>query len=327
MVLVAHLTGGYYIHIDQIYSQKVQNIISDIGAFGVEVFFILSGYVIYIACQKASARKFFTHRFWRIYPLFFAVTIVFFLVNFMFGLDPDKNQLLYLVWNLLFLELFLDTPALSPNAWSLTYEVWYYFITFAIVQGVRNRKLDVLSVIGLAVLFYFIVNFPITLYFILGVFLAHIYLHRYVRIENRVLASSLQLAALLMVIFLAGSGVEFGGEGWGTVWKSPGQLLLPLSLFILMYCLLDDRTLLSGLLCKKPMFFLGNVSYSLYLIHPYTYLLSRNVIEMLSLSSMYLTFFFFVFISVFLSIAAAYVVNRYFENFIYSYFVHKNIYK
>ena len=46
MVLIAHLTGGYHENIFELYASSMQSKISYFATFGVEIFFMLRGFVV-----------------------------------------------------------------------------------------------------------------------------------------------------------------------------------------------------------------------------------------------------------------------------------------
>ncbi|CAA0120726.1 Uncharacterised protein [BD1-7 clade bacterium] len=327
MVLIAHLTGGFYLHSGQPYSEATQRIITSIGAFGVEIFFILSGYVIFIAAKKSTSSNFFKNRFWRIYPLFCALTIVYFTGNLILNLEPEKNNIVYLLINLMFLDRFFDTPAMTPNAWSLTFEIWYYFVTYIFVSSYFSRKATIWLLPAFGVFAFFFCVYPITFYFVLGVTLAMIQKTDFkLKIPDSSLPA-IQLTSLAGIITLCTLDIEFASEGWEGLIQNPIEFLLPILLLVFMATLITGSLPISRLLTKKPVLFLGNISYSLYLVHPYTYLVSRKVIDLLPITNTYSVFACFMMLSVSISILIAYLVNRFFENMIFNYAVHKNIYR
>lgn len=327
MVLIAHLTDGFYINTAKLYPVEIQSFISNIGAFGVEIFFILSGYVIFVAAQNGAARVFFKHRFWRIYPLFFLFTLLYFIGNHFLKIEPDRDSFVILVTNLLFLDRFFDTPALTPNAWSLTFEAWYYYITFFFVFFLRHRGLSFNTVFSLFVFLFFISCYPVTIYFVLGVFLAYLNINYSWCVRDVILATTIQFLSLIALFYFVGNGVEFGSNGWGGLLLNPVEFLLPLLLFLFMSTLVNEKAMVSRALSQRLVLFLGGISYSLYLAHPYTYLLSRKIVEKIPLLSQGYSFLFFITFSILFSIGLAYVVNVYVENRIYARFVKKDIYK
>ncbi len=123
MVLVVHI-GNYFIPIE-----------TSVGVYGVDIFFVISGFIMaHLHHDKVeSVRQFFIKRFIRIYPIYIECLIVGLLVHGFTNFD--------IAGDLLFLspepeqrrEMILDA------AWTLSYEIWFYFI-FALSMGVFGRK-------------------------------------------------------------------------------------------------------------------------------------------------------------------------------------------
>ncbi|NRA39912.1 MAG: acyltransferase [Planctomycetes bacterium] len=221
----------------------------------------------------------------------------------------------------------MGTPALTPNAWSITYEIWYYFITFFIVRSISHQRFNLILIpVSLAFL-YFIYYLPITIYFVLGVTLAIITKDKTKKIGPTPMASCIQILSLLSIVYLTLCGVEFAHGGWKNICDNYHTVLLPISLFLFMRGLLYEDSFISKLLSAKPSLFLGNISYSLYLIHPYTYYLSRKSVEYASVETLLFTFIVFLVLAIGLSLVCSHLVNKYYENMVYNYFVKRNIYK
>ena len=104
-----------------------------IGNTGVDLFFVLSGYLIYglLVSRPQPFLRFMTRRVQRIYPAFVAVFVIYVALSFVFptqskiphgGLDAT----LYLVENLLLLPGIFPLEPMITVAWSLSYEMFYY---------------------------------------------------------------------------------------------------------------------------------------------------------------------------------------------------------
>ena len=120
-----------------------------IGNSGVDLFFVLSGCLIYggLFRRKVPYFKFIRRRLERIYPAFLAVFILYLLLSVVFR---DENKIhgsllavsLYVLANALLLPgIFAITPIITV-AWSLSYEFFFYLIIPVIVStaGMRSWK-------------------------------------------------------------------------------------------------------------------------------------------------------------------------------------------
>mgnify|MGYP006051652203 FL=1 len=115
------------------------------GQEAVILFFLVSGFVIYLSCQasKPSLSKYLAARAMRIYPVFLLSILLSYVVNLIVG-DERCATLKELAGNLLMLQ---DRVGLQPGAfvspfcentplWSLSYE-WWFYCAFAAIAFTR----------------------------------------------------------------------------------------------------------------------------------------------------------------------------------------------
>ncbi len=97
------------------------------GYLGVQLFFILSGYCIYLTISRSrSLADFFAKRLSRLWPaLIVAATVTFIFVH-LFGLPGLGSNIFKYLSNLLFLNVLTDRYV-DGAYWSLTIEVKFYF--------------------------------------------------------------------------------------------------------------------------------------------------------------------------------------------------------
>jgi len=179
MVFFAHISYGFYNHF---YNQNavmafVVGHFAHVGTFGVELFFVISGYVIASSCLNYAPMEFFGRRFLRIYPLFLMFTLLYFVLNYYFPHEVDRGDLKGLLLNLAFLNLFLGTSPLTPNAWSVTFEVWCYVATYLIIYSLfrrADRFNPFLAILAIAFAGYMVAVYDITAYFAGGCVLFYV---------------------------------------------------------------------------------------------------------------------------------------------------------
>ncbi len=132
----------------------------NLGLAGVDVFFVLSGYIMAAttASRDVTAASFLSHRIFRIIPLYWVVTLLFTLLFFL-GFNPVGVTELtpeYLAKSLFFIP-FLRGGAAEPIVtvgWTLNYEIFFYLIfsLCLLIPGMRARHPAVVMLILLALL-------------------------------------------------------------------------------------------------------------------------------------------------------------------------------
>lgn len=127
------------------------------GIFGVDLFFIISGFIIHQSTLKREHSKpltFVIRRAFRIYPVFLFCVLAF------ISIAPGTPQPVDLAKGLMFIPLNFDAPApffgynfLYP-AWTLTYELLFYSI-FVIAICFSHAKRGILA--SAAILFFVVI--------------------------------------------------------------------------------------------------------------------------------------------------------------------------
>lgn len=245
------------------------------GHIGVDFFFVLSGFIIYLIHERdvgvaSSTRRYFLKRFARIFPLVFIVNTIKLAYMMMFsglGVPSQKLNVNTILGSYLLLP---DTnPWIHDVMWTLSYEMWFY-VAFGLLLILGRRPMTVLGaayalgIVGLHLpwcpklvgLPAFVFS-PFVLEFMVGVAVAALFMRR---IDLRPgLAASLVLVAVALVA--AGCALrwdELHGLARATFWGSSFALLLFAALQ------LEKRFSLARF---KPLLFAGDASYSIYLFH------------------------------------------------------------
>ncbi len=280
MVFFAHLLGGTAKHIYQAHPSYGDAVLPfwNVGTFGVELFFVISGFVIIPSVKRYSLGQFGLRRFLRLYPLFFVFTVLFVVLNAVTGDYPRRGGALAIVSGLTFTNLFTGTKQLTPNAWSLSFEVMFYLGAALIwhFAGPRRNPLLLLIVSGLALAFW--ISFPIVTYFAMGVLVRIAHDRGWFVRPN--IAWLLELLLFGLMVALASTGhYEYGAEDMAKPVVPP--LIGSTALYF--YMAIHPGSLTSKLLSNRPVQYLGTISYSLYIVHPYIYLPMRLFFDRLGL--------------------------------------------
>jgi peptidoglycan/LPS O-acetylase OafA/YrhL len=249
------------------------------GTFGVELFFVISGFVIMNSVRKYDLREFLLRRLIRIYPLFAAFTVAFFVVslttNFHGHSGPSVGSgptLGTALLNLSFLNIYFGTPALSPNAWSLTFEANFYIFAGIACFFIRERVIGVIILLLLGMI-AFLVTFPIATYFVIGCLL---YALR--GLQPTSLPRGLQFAVLAAWCILAAT---IDHET-----MSPLSVVLIAASAIFFFVVTVPDGIFAHLSYFKWVSLLGTISYSMYIAHPYAYFPLRVLFQRMSLGNL-----------------------------------------
>lgn len=273
MVLAAHILGGTARHIyagNPDYVSGTYNFWV-LGTHGVQIFFVISGFVIWPSAARYSAKEFFLRRFFRIYPLFFVLCLVFIGLNLVTNEYAKINNLRSVVSGLLFLNLFTGTEQLTPNAWSLTYEAWFYVLAAAVAASMRDAAARWKIVASGAACCLFLLFQPISLYFLAGVGIRLLYDRP---LLSRHALRIVEVASFLCMLFFASR------QHYEYYWRDfLGPNVIPglVSTALFFYAAVHDGSFTSRLLSNRFAMYVGTVSYSLYLVHPYAYYVTRLV--------------------------------------------------
>lgn len=246
---------------------KAAAVFQTYGNQGVELFFVLSGYLIYgtLVRKAPSFFSFMGRRIERIYPTFL---VVFSLMMAMVVLIPIPDKLpvshqdaaIYILANLALLPGLFPIVAIHSVTWSLSYEMFFYIAAAALVLGLgmntmtRARRLGIIAIIGVPFLlacFADIPYFPVRMMpFFAGMLLAE-------SLGDRVtpwLAWALPLTAFVVLTTHLFS-------------VPTSELLQTIAFFALCAVCFRGVGQVSRWMTVAPLRWLGNMSYSYYLIH------------------------------------------------------------
>jgi peptidoglycan/LPS O-acetylase OafA/YrhL len=267
----------------------VGRFLETVGHTGVDLFFVLSGYLIYGAGLKnrEGYSKFMERRVRRIYPTFLVMLVVYLGLSF---IVPSESKLpegpfaaiAYVVENVLLLPgMFRITPIMTV-AWSLSYEVFYYAMIPLLVGVLGLRRwpasrrvaLFVALPLGFAACCFFGAPHVQLILFASGI-LVYEGLHSAVvgRVTGHRLAQPIALAAL--ALFLPVSYALLTAQvSWLPAQLSARYTLqagwLFAALFVVTLCAFAGQGPLRQLFSLTPLRWLGNMSYSYYLMHALT---------------------------------------------------------
>ncbi|MDO1584170.1 acyltransferase family protein [Rhizobium oryzicola] len=240
-----------------------------IGAAGVDVFFVVSGFIMVVISEKRhqSPAAFLRDRLLRIAPSYWLVTTIM-VVGALVGLFPNLTlSTAHLVGSYLFL------PVPSPNGgalwpilvqgWTLNYEMFFYLVFASTLMFGLNRRLAALAMVFvlLAVAGFFVTpaspalvfyTRPVILEFLAGALIARFWLRGIIPGPGAGLI-------LVAVGLLAFAGIYVWQLDFNT-W-----ICAPLAIMMVTGMLALEKA--GRLPIWRPLSYLGDASYSIYLWH------------------------------------------------------------
>jgi len=262
-VVLFHLGAGFQAELG------MERNIFGIGAWGVDIFFVISGFIIAYTTDPGRGILYFAwRRVVRIVPLYWTLTlgltaIALVMPELLNSTVIDTESLLK---SLFFIPYERGDGSVRPIlflGWTLNYEMFFYALYgLCIALGFRTSLMPLMLVVAVvaagnflaidSVLWNFYTN-PILLEFALGIVLCILY-RRYAA----VFASAFRYLFPLLIVVLA---IKLAFPGVQSVWAGaiPAVIVVATALSISI-----ARAPLSSFLIL-----LGDASYSLYLAHPY----------------------------------------------------------
>ncbi len=259
--------------------------VAALGKFylAVDLFFMLSGFVLWLnygerfrAGGLRQAGPFWWKRFARIWPLHAAILsalVVFAAVLAATGRDHSAYPFGELPLHFLLIQNWGLTGALSWNdpAWSISTEMGAYLLFPLLTLGLRLDRLRLPALAALAVLIcaglylYFWLNGETSL----GKGITELGLGRCIAefafgmVLCRVWQISAGWAGAALAAFAGGAAIVAGGVGAGL----PETAFVPAGFALGLLALALDRGPAARLLASRPLRWLGDISYSTYLVH------------------------------------------------------------
>jgi len=253
-----------------------------LGITGVDLFFMISGFVIFMSLEKSkNAKNFLVSRFIRLFPIYWVITtftfLLFFILNLFDGVIPYTEISLktYLV-NLSMVQYYFDVPNVSGSYWTLIIELLFYLFVLVIFIFKALRFIVPIGIVinGLIFLLVFLINnysladfthtFPLIYHF--PMFFIGILFYKMRLDKSKIVPYILIiLPCLFLQLYLA----DYGRATQFMSLYAYG-IMLGIYLIIFLFFILDKL----NFIVNSATVYLGEISYSLYLVHqPLSYCL------------------------------------------------------
>lgn len=260
------------------------------GYLAVDLFFLLSGFVIFLGYHVSlskdfpqSIKKFYWHRFTRIYPLHFVMLggyFVLFLAYHFFSTSGTPPQ--SYTWTTFFQSMFLVHMWVGSDltwnvpSWSISSE-WFVYLFFPFMAyGLRTIqggiRLHLLTLVAIGFLLHLIYSVSgvyslgaeiprmalirTMLEFLMGVLVGSLYVNHKIFLEQ------------YRNIFLGGFLVLCAAYTLTTI---SDYVLIPIAFALLIAYLSTTSSWITRFLSRPTLVYLGEISYSTYMVHYLVY--------------------------------------------------------
>ncbi len=275
------------------------------GWLGVDLFFVLSGFLITSILmdslgEKNYLRNFYMRRVLRIFPLFYLCLIIFLIILPMMGrlggqLDYYTRHQAWL-WTYLQNWLFIFKPTQSTDTlhhlWSLAVEEQYYLFWPPVILLIRKPK-ALLALLGFVLLSVIALRYLVWIYQVDN--LKYFNLYTFSRVDGICIGSMLALLhkirpdflrryTSLVVLAMAGFNFLFYFFNRYYNFTFPYLAIIGYTTFAVMFALLvyegvkKENKVVEILFNNRFMRFFGKISYGLYVYHWPMYVLLSGVL-------------------------------------------------
>lgn len=258
-VVLFHYTTRY----QELYGHSTIPLASfDLGHYGVNLFFMISGFVIFMTLNKTrKPSDFVVSRFSRLYPAYWAAACLSFAAVHLSGLPGKEVPFPVLLVNLTMFQEMFGVKHVDNVYWTLQVELIFYLLMLGLYHF-RQLK-----------------NIETVLFVWLGIRLTYLLLPAWLHVEPSYLVGKLLIQDFipffaLGIVFYRMRELEAPSLRHGLLIISSLLLIqfgngldvfLVACLFTTVFWLFTAGRL--GILASAPLVFLGTISYSLYLVH------------------------------------------------------------
>ncbi|RZM86182.1 MULTISPECIES: acyltransferase [unclassified Escherichia] len=285
----------FRVYLNGVYAQKdLGDIMFRIGEVGVDIFFVISGFIITYSSINKDRNKpleFAIKRFFRLYPVYFIVLTLVISLNYetIYTISQIIKSYMLIPIDYNFIGPWSGYSIIIP-AWTLTYEIWFYTV-FCVSLCISHKYRTIIAssiLITICMLsqVYFhgnvflnpiaqppfgdgiirnlvFVSNPISYDFILGMVVAEAYINvPFDFLDKMPVIQFLNITALFALLLLClGLKTGPGIVAWGGY-----SFMIVAPLVLISKC--------RNVYCNKALTYVGEISYSLYINHMVVYTLA-----------------------------------------------------
>ncbi|WP_431064158.1 acyltransferase family protein [Methylotuvimicrobium sp.] len=269
-VFIEHYVTTYYWKTQGEWRRPPEQYFENFGTVGVAIFFMITGFLFVskvMQNKEVDWVKLFKSRVFRIYPLYLFCVLIVVIVSFYdsrFSLRVSGYELFiqFMAWILYYGEEingYKDTVLIIASvAWTLKYE-WLFYISLPAIRFVIKKgwPLILIASIGIVILFFkkltlYHVSSDYFILFLIGGCVAWLR----VSYQDRLTIINTPLISIFALIAYVAA-----------LWLDDTYRLAHIALMSLFFLCVALGNTLFGLFSNKVSIFLGEISFSIYLVH------------------------------------------------------------
>ncbi|MEV6282800.1 acyltransferase [Kribbella sp. NPDC051770] len=310
VVLYHYLFAGYYKVVSPL-GFEAPSLIARYGYLGVDLFFMISGFVVLLSAWDRTPRSFLVSRVVRLYPAYWVAVSLTALVSVLFGAGRFPIGFFQYVGNLTMFNSLANLENVDVVYWTLWAELRFYAIILALTFfTITTRRVGIVlwTWLGLTAVYELgvlpssvdlVLNTQFSHYFIAGMALCMVY-----RFGPR--PSWLVLVGLCLVNAVH-RGIQFAGDVEHR-FQTPLHTPVVVAAIVLVFAVMIAVALRLTTRLARPWFVaLGALTYPLYLIHAH---IGFIIFERLGNA---VNKYVLVGVTCLVMVAAAYLIHRYVE--------------
>jgi peptidoglycan/LPS O-acetylase OafA/YrhL len=281
------------------------------GHYGVQLFFVISGFVIFMTLQKVkNVKEFAFKRFLRLFPTYWICLITTLIISYLLHYNVASEYTFFrILMNFTMIQGVFEINNIDGAYWSLLPELFFYvFMAFMYSIGWLTKvrtiaiiwlSLMILNQLSLLPFGAYFLNLQYGMFFLAGILFYEIKFNKGTFINHLLIAGCLITA----------------------IWvdQRPGSIYVFTGIFALFYLFIYDKL---KTVSFSPLLFLGYISYPLYLLH-------QNIgFSLMNLLKLYIpNEFVVILISILILTGMAWIVTKYLEKPLLTYLKSKSYQK
>lgn len=290
---------AYHMYLFNFGEVDSSNILGKFKIYGVSIFYILSGITLYVVYKdrlhfnKKDLLEFYIKRFFRLVPLLWLVTLLTVLLQY----NPEIMSLKKIILNITILPGAIRPEGfIASGAWSIGNEIFFYLFFPFMIFLIRFRRSFIFLFVLVSLLFLIYFTFyvldplvPLGLQWSAYVNPLDQFFYFITGIALGILGGYIPQRKLVYLLFF---GLFFFLFSYYHVTGEPIMLVtgtnrMVLSAYVVLLCLFFYKTDFGGFApaLRNCLQFLGNISYSLYLLHPIVYFVVKALLKMVHLDT------------------------------------------